>query len=98
MSFVETIDGDAPVAALINWQDASKRRGQRVLVDERERLIYSMVLRHPWKTYPGTIIHPDLGLAQRKVKGKERQPCPKDMLRLMRVWQTGMIINAMMHN
>ena len=90
MSFVEVTDGDAPVVALINWQDAKKRRGQRVELDERERLIFSMVVRHPWKDYPGTIIHPDVGVAQRRVKGKERQPCPKDVLRLKRVWQKGM--------
>ena len=70
MSFVEVTDGDAPVVALINWQYAKKRRGQRVELDERERLIFSMVVRHPWKDCPGAIIHPDVGVAQRRVKGK----------------------------
>ena len=72
---------------LWHWHSYALRRGRRVRLDRFFRTIFPIEMHGPVTHVPDArIIHPDLGIAVQKVKGKDREPLPTDILCLRNMW------------
>ena len=72
----------------VHWLPMRPGWGQLVELDARNRVIYPMPIRAPPQLFPDLfMVHPDVGVAARKVRGTERQAMPENMLKLRTMWQ-----------
>ena len=92
MSLIQVTEHGCSNVLLVHWAVVASRTGQRVVLDEDGRIVYSMHVRHGWKSYVGcVIVHPDVGLALQRRGPRDRNQFPQSMLRLWRMWECGLV-------
>ena len=88
----------ATMVSYVNWKggDAAGRVGQTVLLDGFNRIIWSVVTHHPYRSFASsTIVHPDLGARMMKISEEygKRDPTrfrplmPEVCVRLKQMWE-----------
>ena len=74
----------------VHWTDTHTRRGRFVRLDEENRVIYSIpAMVRETDLSQARVIHANAGVRMQKVTKRFRPRVPDDILRLQRVWNSG---------
>jgi len=94
LSIVEYCDpfsSDSHVV-LVHWLNAQQRFGQIVTLDDADRIKFSPVVTHPYRSFRGcTLVHPAVaGARMIKIARSGRPQFPDHGLRLKRMWEVAL--------